>query len=197
MRRDFVNGVGIFLAMLTLGCNAAPDPAPTGLSGPAVVDHSATGVTLSASASVTEATGITHWEISRDQDSATVRGYSGSGKVLADLSFNPAAGGGLAITDRTSGTSRILDAHGRTTGDALSPTAAAALAALTSDSTALKNGAPGPSTGSVQRTSQSVELECSKCYGVIEFCGHLESPDEGGPFECTMMTRCGWCIGWW
>jgi hypothetical protein len=184
-----------------VGCDSAPATQGQAPGGPVVISETSSAITFTPSASVTHTLGLARWEVSRTDAAAEAKGFGADGRTLADLRFVNQTDGTSHIVDVPSGLESVLDAKGANVRNALPASAQASLDALTTDATTLKLGvsAPAPAPAGFEQRQSAVDLHlaCSKCYGIIEFCGDLNGNDETGALECDGLSRCGWCFGFW
>ncbi|MCG5051427.1 MAG: hypothetical protein KA712_00555 [Myxococcales bacterium] len=194
-----------FLVPLTvlalLACsNENLDPKRT-TEGPAVTSSTATSLSIKASAEVTTRSGVVGWEVVHPEEGVIdVVGLGATGTKRMHFIFAQRGEGGSEITDGLTGALMLLDDSGTPVGEKLSPDTLAALDSLSLDASTLKDGGkPAAAGGSGQPIQQALDVDlrrCTRCYGVLQLCGDLVIEDGGGA-QCTNLTRCGWCIGWW
>ncbi|MCG5051429.1 MAG: hypothetical protein KA712_00565 [Myxococcales bacterium] len=186
---------------IALGACSAIDQDVDQGDGPAILEKSEKAISIKASESVANSAGIYGWEMSRlSSSSLNVRGLDQGGKVKANLTFLQ-QDSESSITDEVSGDKVILDDSGRAQDNTLSAEASAALAAVSQDAETLQlaMSAGSQKNGELELTVQALDVDlrkCTKCFGVLQFCGKLISVNSG-PFECKYLKRCGWCLGFW
>ena len=167
--------------------------APATADVPVVLSESSAGLSIEASPGAQADAGVHHWEIEVTKPVARVLAYGTSDDLLADLRFDLAPDKLGTVTEQLTGESMRLGAEGADT-DGFSAKNRQLFEALSRDTTAVREMSEG-----VTDKSNSVLLggPCSKCYGVILYCGDFTFGDTG-LWECDVHELCGLCFsfGW-
>jgi hypothetical protein len=180
---------------LLAGCSAEADPQPQAEQGaPIVVAESTAGMSITASSAAQERTLVQSWQIDGDDSRLRVRGVGADSRLLVDMSFSRGSDESVTIFDHMESTTHVVNPQGNTLRDEFSAKSQATLAAISADMDTIRQARAGAPVTTTQGFWD--EYSCTKCYGVIQFCGNFE-PNDNGLLECGNLERCGWCIGFW